>query len=114
MEKRIKQSKSFKEWLVEDVCKDLRLWRGILIGLSAGYMVSYIFQSEFVRAKLGFFGYISHAFDILFSSGNRTSAEIALTAWIPMTLGGIIGGRIEKRLIEKGKIQAWKRKKQSE
>lgn len=114
METKIKQNKSFKEWLTEDVRKDMRLWRGMVIGLATGYVVSYIFQSEFVRVKLGFFGYISNFFDILFSFGDKTSAQIALTAWIPTLLGGIIGGWIEKRLIEKGKIQGWTRKKQSE
>ena len=114
MEMGIKNNKSFKEWLMEDIRKDLRLWRGIVIGLVIGYVVSYIFQSEFVKVKLGFFGYVSNIFNILFSFGDKTSAQIALTAWIPTLLGGIIGGRAEKRLIEKGKVKEWTRKKQSE
>ena len=109
-EKRIKQKKSFVEWIKEDIRNDLRMWRGGLSGAVAGYLVSFFFQPELIRAKLGFFGYVSHFFDILFSFGDRMSAQIAVTAWISVVIGAVIGRLAEKRLIEKGKIKPWTRK----
>lgn len=111
---KIKDNKSIKEWIIEDIRKDLRLWRGTLIGLAAGYMISFFFQPEIVRVKLGLFGYISEFFDILFSFDDKMSARIAATAWLSMCIGGSIGAVIEKRLIEKGKIKAWSRKTKDE
>ena len=110
----IKTKKSLIEWIKEDICKDLRMWRGGLSGAAAGYLISYFFQPELLRAKMGFFGYVSHFIDILFSFGDRMSAQVAFTAWISIIIGAAIGRVAEKKLIEKGKIQEWKRKSPKE
>ncbi|MGN0846680.1 MAG: hypothetical protein ACI4RA_04765 [Kiritimatiellia bacterium] len=110
-ETRIKQKKSFMEWLVEDFRNDLRSWRGCVFGAVAGYVVSYFFQDEFVRAFVGFFDYMGHFCDILFTFEDRGFAITAFKAWISIAIGMAIGGSIEKKLIEKGRIKAWSRKR---
>ena len=113
-ETRIKPKKTLKERIEEDLKDTIRMWRGCLSGLVVGYVISYFFQSEFIRAKLGFGGYVEHIFSILFSFGSKMEAQAALTAWIFILIGAGVGGSIEKSLIKKGKIKAWTRKKQDE
>lgn len=113
-EKRIKQKKSLKEWIIEDIRNDLRMWRGGLSGAVVGYLTSYFFQDEIIRAKLGFWGYLVHFLDILFSFENRFSAQIAATAWFSIAIGITLGVLVEKKLIDRGKIKPWTRKKPGE
>lgn len=104
--------KSFKELATKYLYDTLRLWRGCVIGFAAGYIISYFFQEAGVRAKLGFWGYITHFYGVLsaFGYNDRGLTQMALTAWIFVLIGISIGCSAEKRLIEKGKIKAWTRK----
>lgn len=113
----VKNNKSIKEWIIEDILNDFRAWggawRGVVIGFAFGYLISYVFQPAFI-IRAGFGDYIGEVFDTLFSFEDQMSAEIAVTAWISMFVMATIGGYCEMLLVKKGKIKAWKRKKQDE
>ncbi|MBQ4480035.1 MAG: hypothetical protein II943_05300 [Victivallales bacterium] len=58
--------------------------RGLVLGILLGYMASYFFQPAFITQKLGFWGYLSHFYEILFRLGER----VAMTGWLGVLLGG--------------------------
>jgi len=74
--------------------------RGGLCGVVLGYMVSFLFQNEMIKQKLGFGGYLKHIIDVLFKSFDGMS-EVAITAWVCMIVGAVAGGFIEKMLVSK-------------
>lgn len=85
----------------------LQILRGELIGVILGYFVSYFLQSEIVRAKLGLGGYFQHIWDVLTAFGERGGNEVALTAWITMFVGALVGGLVETILVKKGLVDPW-------
>ena len=96
-ENRIKQKKSLKEWIVEDLRKDLRMWRGTIIGFLIGYVISGVIQSDIPLSW-----YLQEIFDVLIG---RWSGETACMAWIFTLSGAVAGSVVEKILIRKGKIK---------
>ena len=86
--------------------------RGEIFGAIIGYLISYLFQNELVRAKLGFVGYIQHIWDVLTAFSNRGGNEVALTAWICIIVCTILGACIENALVKKGLIEPWPKKRE--
>lgn len=89
--------------------KKLRVcYLGGIIGLFAGYLVSFFFQNEIIRMKLGFGGYLVHFFDVIIPT-KENELSIALTAWICMAICSYIGQFVQLKLAEAGKIPEPKR-----
>ena len=78
-------------------------WIGQTIGAFLGYCISFFFQHELIRLKLGFGGYLTHFFDVIDPTGNGPS-QIWLTAWFFLIAGAIGGGSTQMKLVEKGRI----------
>ena len=80
--------------------KFLRLHRldCIAAGIFLGYMLSFVFQHEFIR-KFGLWFYLEHFIDILFKS----NARISITGWCGLWLGGVGGELVARRLFKKEK-----------
>ena len=103
---RVKQKKPLKEWLAEDFKKDLRLWLGFLIGAVVGYAFSYFILPADFRRKIGFFDYLIHFNDMLFTFEKHWLREFGIKIWISTGIGSFIGV-----FIEAGRIKACTRKK---
>ena len=89
--------------------KKLRVcYLGGIIGFFAGYLVSFFFQHEIIRVKLGFGGYLVHFFDVIIPT-NENEFSIAITAWICMAICSYIGQFVQLKLAEAGKISEPKR-----
>ena len=86
-------------------------WIGQTIGAFLGYCISFFFQHELIRMKLGFGGYLSHFFDVIVPSSDNPS-QIWLTAWFFLIIGAIGGGSTQMKLVERGRISKpgrWKK-----
>lgn len=64
---------------------------GFLIGAAVGYPLSFFFQNELVRAKLGMGGYLEHFVDVLKTIGDKQGSELGWTALITMLVCGLLG-----------------------
>ena len=91
-----------------------RCFRGQVIGIFVGYVLSFFFQNELIKQKLGLGGYVSHFVDVLFKSFDNNMSEVAITAWVCIFLGAIGGHVAELILIKKGIIQPWPRPKDAD
>lgn len=89
-------------------------FRGQMIGIFVGYIISFFFQNELIKHKLGFGGYISHFIDVLFKSFGNNMSEVAITAWVCMILGAIGGHVAELSMVKKGIIKPWPRPKDAD
>lgn len=86
-------------------------WIGQLLGAVVGYCISFFFQHELIRMKLGFGGYLTHFFDVINPSGNGPS-QIWLTAWFFLIVGSVGGGISQMKMVEKGRMakpRRWKK-----
>lgn len=74
-------------------------YKGMINGAIVGYVFSFFQQNDFVQMKLGFGGYLTHFFHVIFSFNS-----IGFTAWIGMAIGSFAGQFIQMKLAEAGKI----------
>ena len=73
--------------------------------------MSFFFQNELIRQKMGLGGYISHFIDVVFKSN---TSQVAITAWVCMILGAIGGHVAELSMVKKGIIKPWPRPKDAD
>ena len=78
-------------------------WIGQTIGAVIGYFISFFFQPEIIRVKLGIGGYFAHFFDVISPFGNNPT-QIWFTAWLFLIIGSIGGGASQMKMVEKGQI----------
>ena len=75
-----------------------------LVGGFIGYCVSFFFQNELIREKIGFSGYVRSIVNILFPGKSMMPHEVCFIAWGGFFIGALlfsIGYRMQCRAKQK-------------